>query len=210
MTPEELISLQPLMIASIALGAYLVGSIPSAYAVGRLRSGIDIRRSGEGNVGARNVFHEVGPGWGVVVFGLDFGKGAVVALPFVDGPVHRLAVAAVFLIIGHAYPIWLGFVGGKGLAAAGGFAAASMPWAVLLGGAVSGVVWLTTRRFLPTVVTAAVLAFLTAPLTGVEWPVIGVVLGAFLLVAVKRVIDEPRMRAIEAETGWDRVGGGTG
>ena len=69
--------------------------------------------------------------------------------------------------------------------------------------------WLLTHRFLPTVVAMAVVTFLAAPLTGGEWPVIGVALGAFVLVALKRVIDEPRMRRIEAETGWDRVHGGS-
>lgn len=201
--------MEPLRIAGIALGAYLMGSIPSAYVVGRLQSGIDIRHSGEGNVGARNVFHEVGPKWGIVVFLMDFGKGAIVALLFVNGPTYELAVAAVFLIIGHAYPVWLRFVGGKGLAAAGGFAAALMPWSTLAGGLASGVVWLATHRFLPTLITVTVLAIVLAPLTGVEWPVIGVVIGGFLVVAAKRIIDEPRMRRIEATTGWDRVHGGS-
>ena len=138
------------------------------------------------------------------------GKGAAVAVPFLSGPVERLAVAAFFLIVGHAFPVWLGFVGGKGLAAAGGFATAAMPWAALVGAIASGVVWLATRRFLPTLVVVVVVGFLTAPSTGVEWPTLGVTLGAFLLVAVKRVNDEPRMRAVEAETGWDRARGGTG
>ena len=193
----------------IAAGAYLIGSFPSAYLVGRHRSGLDMRTAGEGNVGARNVFHEVGKGWGVAVWALDFGKGAAVAIPLQTGPVWRLAVAVVFLILGHAFPVWLGFVGGKGLAAAGGFAAALMPLAALMAGAVCGVVWLATRSFLPTVVTVVVLTFALAPLTGVEWSMMGVALGGFVLVAVKRVVDEPRMRRIEAETGWDRATGGT-
>jgi glycerol-3-phosphate acyltransferase PlsY len=202
-------SVDTLTAGGIALYAYALGSIPAAYLVGRLVTGIDVRSEGEGNVGARNVFHQVGPWWGLGVFAIDFGKGAAAAVPFFDGPVWRLAVAGLFLILGHAFPVWLGFVGGKGLAAAGGFGAALMPWAVLIGGAASGIVWLATRRFLPPLVTVVVLAFLTAPLTGVEWPVIGVVLAVFLVVAAKRAVDEPRMRQIEAHTGWDRLRGGT-
>jgi glycerol-3-phosphate acyltransferase PlsY len=201
---------EALAVAGIAAGAYLVGSFPSAYLVGRLRRGIDVRRAGEGNVGARNVFHEVGPAWGILVFGLDFGKGAAVALALQNGSAVRLAVAGAFLVLGHAYPVWLGFVGGKGLATAGGFAAALMPVAALLGGAASGLVWLATRRFLPTVVTVIVLAFGLAPVTGVDWAVVAAALTGFVLTAIKRMVDEPRMRRIEAETGWDRARGGTG
>jgi len=196
--------------ASIAALAYLVGSIPAAYLVGRFAAGIDVRRAGEGNVGARNVFHEAGHGWGLLVFAVDFAKGAAVALPFREGPVWRPAVAVTFLIIGHAYPVWLRFVGGKGLAAAGGFMAALMPGAVLIGGAVSGPVWLRTRRFLPTLVTATVVSFAAAALLRVSWTHMALALAGFLLVAAKRALDEPRMRRIEAETGWDRAHGGTG
>jgi glycerol-3-phosphate acyltransferase PlsY len=196
-------------IGGIALAAYLLGSIPAAYLVGRLAAGIDVRREGEGNVGARNVFHEVGPGWGLLVFALDAGKGAAVGLLFGSRPVSQLAVAAVFLIVGHAFPIWLGFVGGKGVAAAVGFGASLMPWAALIAGAVAAVAWALTRRFLPTLVPGAVVLFAAAPVTGVAASTIGAVLAAFGVVAAKRVLDEPRMRRIEAATGWDRNRGGS-
>jgi len=192
-----------------ALVAYGLGSIPAAYLAGRAAGDLDIRAEGEGNVGARNVFHEVGWQWGVAVFTVDFGKGAAVALLYRDAPVWQLAVAAVFLLIGHAYPIWLGFVGGKGLAAAFGFGIASMPWAGLIAVAVGGIAYGVTRRFLPSIVVAAPALFISAPFTGAEWPIIAIAFGGFLLVALKRVIDEPRMRRIEAETGWDRARGGT-
>ena len=58
--------------------AYLIGSIPSAYLVSRWVAGIDIRVAGEGNVGARNAYHVVGPMWGVVVFLMDVTKGGIV------------------------------------------------------------------------------------------------------------------------------------
>jgi glycerol-3-phosphate acyltransferase PlsY len=201
---------EALIAVGIAVGAYLIGSFPSAYLVGKYRSGLDIRTAGEGNVGARNVFHEVGKPWGVAVWALDVAKGAAVAIPLQGGQIWRLAIAVAFLILGHAYPIWLGFVGGKGLAAAGGFTAALMPLAAVMAGAVCGVVWLVTRRFLPTVVTVVVLTFVFAHFTGVRWSIMGVALGGFVLTAIKRIIDEPRMRRIEAATGWDRTTGGSG
>ena len=116
---------------------------------------------------------------------------------------------ATIVEVGHAYPVWLGFVGGKGLASALGFAVALMPWAGLIGFAVAGGVFVVTRRFLPTIVTAAPAIFILAPFTGVPWATVAVALGVFLLVALKRVLDEPRMRRIEAETGWDRERGGS-
>ena len=192
-----------------ALIGYLFGSIPAAYLVGRYAAGVDVRVAGEGNVGSRNVFHEVGQRWGIVTFAIDLGKGAAVALLFRDRPLWQLCIAAAFLIVGHAYPVWLRFVGGKGLAAAGGLAIALLPWSALIGVVLCGAVWLVTHRFLPTVVTAVVVTFVAAPLVGHGWQMVGVALGAFLLVAVKRVIDEPRMREIEARTGWDRVHGGS-
>jgi glycerol-3-phosphate acyltransferase PlsY len=194
---------------STALAAYVLGSIPTAYLVGKLVRGIDVREAGEGNVGARNAFHEVGHRWGLVVFAVDIAKGAAVALLFGRSPLWQLGVAAFFLVVGHAYPVWLHFVGGKGLACAGGLTIALFPWAALIGGAASGLVWLATRRFLPTLVTVTVVAFAVAPFTGGELPVIGVALGTFLLVALKRVVDEPRMRQVEARTGWDRARGGS-
>ncbi len=192
-----------------ALVAYAFGSFPTAYLVGRLARDIDIREVGEGNVGARNTFHEVGPWWGVVVTVVDMGKGSAVALLYGRSPLWQLGVGAAFLVVGHAYPVWLRFVGGKGVACAGGFGVALFPWPGMVGAGASGVAWLLTRRFLPTLVTMCVLAFACVPLFGYSYQVMGVVLGAFLLVSVKRILDEPRMRRIEAETGWDRVHGGS-
>ena len=192
-----------------ALVAYGLGSVPAAYLVGRAVGHLDIRTEGEGNVGARNVFHEVGWKWGVAVFAADCGKGAAAALLYRDAPVWQLVLAAFFLLVGHAYPVWLGFVGGKGLASALGFGIALMPEAGFVAVAAGGMIYGVTRRFLPSIVVAAPALFISAPFTGAEWPTIVISFGAFLLVALKRVIDEPRMRRIEEETGWDRARGGS-
>jgi glycerol-3-phosphate acyltransferase PlsY len=189
--------------------AYAIGSIPTAWLVGRLAAGVDVRIAGEGNVGARNVFHVVGRGWGAVVLAADIGKGIAAVLLFGGGPLWRLAVGGAFVVIGHAYPVWLGFVGGKGLAAAGGFLIALAPVAAAVGVLVAGLTWLVRGRFLPTAVAAIVVTFVAAPVTGTPWDELVVAFGLFLLVAVKRVTDEQRMREVEARTGWDRVRGGS-
>lgn len=197
-------------ILGTAVLAYAIGSIPASYLIARHVLGVDVREIGEGNAGARNVFHEVGSGWGFVTFLADFGKGAIVAALFNSAGTGRLFLAGVFVFLGHAYPVWLRFVGGKGLATVGGFSVVLIPWAAVVGGASAGLVWTASRRFLPTTVVAIVAAIVAAPLLGYRTVVVGSILGLFVLTGVKRGLDEPRMRRIEARTGWDRSRGGTG
>jgi acyl phosphate:glycerol-3-phosphate acyltransferase len=194
---------------AIAVIAYLVGSIPSAYLVGRRVAGVDIRIAGEGNVGARNAYHVVGPAWGVTVFVMDVAKGGVVALALRDRPAWQLTLGGIAVVAGHAFPIWLGFVGGKGVATAGGFAIALLLPAAALGGVGGGAVFAFTRRFLPAVIVAIVVAFVAAALLGEPAGTMGIILSLFALTGVKRAVDEPRMKRIEQATGWDRATGGT-
>lgn len=193
----------------IAVFAYTVGSIPIGFLIARGVADIDIRNAGEGNVGARNVFHEVGGHWGIITFLGDFAKGALVAVALGGAPRWQLALGGVFVLLGHAFPVWLHYIGGKGLSTVGGFSAILLPWAGLIGAAGAGLVWAITRRFLPTTVTAIVLAIVAAPIVGHAFAHVVTVLCLFALVGVKRAIDEPRMREIEAATGWDRLEGGT-
>jgi glycerol-3-phosphate acyltransferase PlsY len=118
----------------VALGAYLIGSFPSGYLIGRLR-GVDIRTQGSGNVGATNVLRVLGKKWGYLCFALDIGKGALAVWlgKLVAAPAWSLDVtgasilAAVAVLIGHTFPVWLGFKGGKGIATSGGVAVAVFP-----------------------------------------------------------------------------------
>jgi acyl phosphate:glycerol-3-phosphate acyltransferase len=114
-----------LCFASVGLIAYLIGSFPTGYLVGRLR-GIDVRKVGSGNVGATNVTRVLGKQFGYPVFVVDFFKGlvavllaVVIAFRFqVDSAATDLcaAVGGIFSVVGHSYPVWLGFKGGKGVA----------------------------------------------------------------------------------------------
>lgn len=183
---------------------YLVGSVPSAYLVGRAVAAVDVRREGEGNVGARNVFHVVGARWGAVVFASDFAKGVAVVAIFAGVSTGAVVLAATAALVGHGYPVWLGFAGGKGLSTAGGATFALMPWAVAVGATVAAVVWWAARRFLPTTVVAIVVTVAAAPLVGVQAGRVALVVWLFSLTGVKRLLDEPAMRAVEATTGWDR------
>jgi glycerol-3-phosphate acyltransferase PlsY len=105
----------------VLLGAYLLGSVPFSYIVAR-RKGIDVRRVGSGNVGATNVMRNVSVAAGIIAFILDAAKGAVAVLlaRLVEpsGPLPTLA--GVLAVLGHMYPVWLRFRGGKGVATGAG------------------------------------------------------------------------------------------
>lgn len=109
-----------LIAIALIFGAYLVGSVPSAYLVGKLVAGIDIRSYGSGNVGASNVSHHVGKKWVAPIAVFDvFGKGllpVVVGGPMVlDLSPIAVACAALAAMCGHNWPIFLRFSGGRGV-----------------------------------------------------------------------------------------------
>lgn len=101
-------------IAIALLAAYLLGSVPAAYVMGRLRKGIDIRQVGSRNMGAMNVFYSIGFGEGLAVLAFDIGKGAAaVALARVMAtPEAVQLLAGLVAVVGHNFPIFLNFKGG--------------------------------------------------------------------------------------------------
>lgn len=107
--------------AAVLVAAYLLGSIPFSYIVAR-RRGVDVRRVGSGNVGATNVMRTVGRGAGLFAFVLDFIKGTAATLVALSvQPRGALpALAAATAVLGHMYPVWLRFRGGKGVATGAG------------------------------------------------------------------------------------------
>lgn len=120
------------MRAAVLVAAYLLGSIPFAYLLVRLRSGVDIRRQGSGTVGATNASRIVGVGWGLVVMLLDVGKGALavwLATRVTGNPAWHTA-ALCTAAVGHCFPIWLSFHGGKGLATTAGGLLLLAPWSL--------------------------------------------------------------------------------
>lgn len=112
------------------LGAsYLIGSFPSSYLTVRLLRGVDVRETGSGNAGATNVARAAGTGAGLLVLALDMGKGV---LPVVIGRhlgvgAGVLAAGAVAVVLGHVFPVFLGFRGGKGVATGAGVFGALAP-----------------------------------------------------------------------------------
>jgi len=104
-----------------AIIAYLFGSIPSALIVGKVGYGLDIREQGSGNLGATNTFRVLGIKAGSIVVLSDILKGTVATLvPLLfDVDVYRLIIG-IFAVIGHTYPIFARFKGGKAVATSGG------------------------------------------------------------------------------------------
>jgi glycerol-3-phosphate acyltransferase PlsY len=115
--------------------AYLIGSIPFSFLVARAFGVADVRRVGSGNVGATNVLRSAGSTAGAAALVLDLAKGALaVALAPRLAPAQPLCapLAAFLVVLGHVYPVWLGFRGGKGVATGVGAFAVLEPVAALL------------------------------------------------------------------------------
>ena len=160
--------LTPLVIAAVI--AYLLGSLPAGYIAGRL-AGADIRKVGSGNVGATNVTRVLGKRFGYPVFLVDFVKGFAAVLvavviakasqsnaAFVD---FCAATAAVFSVLGHSYPVWLRFEGGKGVATCLG-CLFGMNWVVA--GTVC-VVWIVVFEMTRYVSVASIASATALPIT---------------------------------------------
>jgi acyl phosphate:glycerol-3-phosphate acyltransferase len=143
-----------LIVAALCAATYLLGAIPFGFLIAELK-GIDIRTVGSGNIGATNVFRSVGKGWGILTFVCDMAKGF---LPVFFFPMlaekcgehaiqaESLKVGVMFLaIIGHNWPVYLRFRGGKGVATSAGALLGVAPAAAGIGLAAWVVIFLLTR-----------------------------------------------------------------
>jgi glycerol-3-phosphate acyltransferase PlsY len=115
--------------------AYLVGSIPTAYLVGRLLRGVDIRRIGDGNIGALNTYRNISRWAGILVALLDIAKGSAVTLlaGHAGQPFHWVLVIGAVAVLGHDFMLYLGFRGGQGMATIAGVLLVVLPVPTLAG-----------------------------------------------------------------------------
>ncbi len=118
----------------LVIAGYLVGSIPAAYLVARWRRGVDIRKHGSGNVGAANTLTVVGKRWSVFVTIFDIGKGALMLwfAQLAGFSVAGQAAVGIATIIGHDWPVFLRFQGGRGVFTTLGVITILSPWQGLI------------------------------------------------------------------------------
>lgn len=153
------------LLCLVAVAAYLLGAVPFGYLLARAK-GVNILQAGSGNIGATNVGRVLGVKWGLLVFALDFAKGALpvylatlLTEPPELYPQTLPVVAGVAAFLGHLFPVYLGFRGGKGVATGAGVIAVLVPLLTVCVLAAWGLVLLATRYVSLASVLAAVLLF---------------------------------------------------
>jgi glycerol-3-phosphate acyltransferase PlsY len=186
--------LRPLLVVIIA---YLLGSIPFGYLIVRKKLGDDIRQSGSGGTGATNVSRRAGKTVGVITLVLDALKGSLAVLiakglsPDVE---WVIAAAAIAVILGHMFPVWLGFRGGKGVATGVGVFSILAPIAVLCAAVIFvSLVSLTRYVSLGSIVAAATTplfvwlqSVFVEPVADLRPLLIAAIVGAVLIVFAHR------------------------
>ena len=149
----------------VVIIAYLIGSIPFGYLIVRAKGGGDVRDTGSGGTGATNVSRRAGKAAGVVTLILDALKGAIAVIIAQlmlkgDDTTWLPAAAAIAVIVGHVFPVWLRFRGGKGVATGVGVFLVLAPLAVLF----AGVIFVTVVALTKYVSLGSILAAATIPL----------------------------------------------
>jgi glycerol-3-phosphate acyltransferase PlsY len=199
-------NIDPIRITVALVAAYLLGSFPLAYIVGKTRKHTDIRKVGSKNMGAMNVFYNIGFWWGMLVLAVDIGKGAaaMAIAEALDVPQLAYFASGALVVLGHAFPVFLKFRGGKGGATCIGVLVYLLkPWSIPVYAGLFGLIFLITR--VPTISYG--LAFVGMPLTAWfvyhrwEWAVFSILL---LMVPLIKYI--PRIREMRQRAGsWGRV-----
>jgi len=200
------------IVIAIIVG-YIFGSFPSAYLAGRLRKRIDIREVGSKNMGAMNVYYEVGRVEAVLVTLADLGKGigAILLVRWLSGnplisPFDLLTgLTAAAAILGHIFPVFLKFRGGKGAATAIGTLIFLMPWAVPFLFIVFAVALLITRN--PTfsyslllIVFPFVAGFIYVDRYGEPLALVFYSIGLGVFLGIQYI---PRLKEMHSKTGGD-------
>jgi len=172
---------------AVVLIAYLLGAIPFGYLLVKMKTGADVRQSGSGNIGATNVMRTTGRGAGILTLLLDIAKGFAavwIAGRLTTQDVVWMSVAAVAVMLGHAYPVFLGFRGGKAVASVVGAFLCLTPAALAVQVIIFVVVVAVTRHISAgSIVAAATLPFAVFMVARAPMPAIlaAVVAGAFVI-----------------------------
>jgi len=194
------------MAAAIAIVvSYLIGSFPTAYIVTRLKKGVDIREVGSRNPGAMNVIYAVGVAEGILVLAIDIGKGALAVFlaRWLGAPLIIQLSSGAAAVVGHAFPVFLKFRGGRGGATCIGVLASLVPQAFPFCVGLFMVILLITR--FPTLSYGVAFACypLVAWLTHYSVSVIVFSVGLPLMLAIRYI---PRIWEMRVRSGsWSKV-----
>lgn len=188
-----------LPIAGLLVLAYLIGGVPFGYLLVLLTTGKDVRSMGSGNIGATNVLRTTGRGWGVLTLLLDVAKGylAVWLMKQATGGSELfMGAAAVAVLLGHAFPIYLKFKGGKAMASYIGAGLCLAPAAVGVCAAVFVAVVAVWRYIsLGSIVASAVFPLVVWLLMRPGWPLLAAIVLASALVIGRHKSNIQRLRA---------------
>jgi len=169
--------------------AYLLGSVPFGYILVKVFLRRDIRATGSGNIGATNVARSGAKGLAIATLLLDLGKAFAavkIAQHLVPGNYDLAALAAVAAVVGHVFPVWLGFRGGKGVASALGVFLALTPASAMATLAVFVVIFAFTRYVsLASIIAAAAFPFFGLHSAAVRTPV---VIASFLFISLLIIV----------------------
>jgi glycerol-3-phosphate acyltransferase PlsY len=191
-------------ILAYLLVAYLVGSLPFSQLITSWRAGLNLREVGEGNVGSRNVWHVVGPGWGLLAAALDVAKGWAVytAGAAAHLPLAGMLLGGVAVLLGHQFPIFLRGRGGKGMATALGVVLRLTPLSTMGGLAVMGLVYLAVHDINPALTLGTIATILLPFFMRQPFWVPAYALGLALLLAAKKILDRPHEQQVWASHPW--------
>lgn len=213
--------------------SYLIGSIPTSIWIGKLVKGVDIRNHGSGNAGATNTFRLLGWRPGVSVLVIDFfkgftcsfwvsqlaytiGTGPVSVIPKWDVGPFLMIICGVMAVVGHMYPLYANFEGGKGVATAAGMLCGIEPISVAIAAGVFAIVMFTSRYVsLASLVAAFIYPLMLVGLRFIfEWPIdgsiliFGAILGLGIIIKhrgnIRRLIKgtENRVGSFSPAVGW--------
>ena len=169
--------------------AYLLGSIPFGYLIVRRKIGADIRQTGSGGTGATNVSRRAGKAAGILTLLLDAAKGcaAVLIAKAVSGDDWVIAAAAIAALVGHIFPVWLKFRGGKGVATGVGIFSVLAPIALLCAGVIFIAIVVTTRYVsLGSIVSAVLIPVFVWFQSGLQPILTAAIMSAALIVFAHR------------------------
>jgi glycerol-3-phosphate acyltransferase PlsY len=180
--------------------SYILGSIPTALIVSRRLKGADIRRVGDGNMGAQNVSHVVGTKYGILVGILDMGKGslAILAGMALGLSTGWVMVCGIFAVLGHDFTIFARFKGGQGTATTVGTYLVLFPLQTMVSLVVYGLLYAIIKRHTLSASIAGGFLLLLLIFVRKPWYMLVYVLALFIFIPIKKAADSRRIREIAA------------